>query len=201
MIWMMDAKSFYKRTSPFTGKLGRKIIDARLTLRNEPAHPALLGDGFNGEGVPAERRAWIEGGTLTQLRYDRYTAQEHHVPPTPAFDAPALSGEGASAAQDLDALIASTERGILVTNFWYIRSVNPTDLTLTGMTRDGTFLIEDGRIAGPVLNFRWHESPLHALNNVDAYTSPMDAITNEHWKMQLPAMKLRDFNFSSVTRF
>ncbi|MGH6793465.1 MAG: TldD/PmbA family protein, partial [Methyloceanibacter sp.] len=237
MLWMLDAKSFYKRTSPFAGKLGRLVIDQRLSLQNRPDHPGLIGNGFNGEGLAADERLWIVNGVLTQLRYDRFTAQEHHVYPTSALDAPCLSGTllgrdlaaipslfgqdlaaqeaagaeaagaGSSAARlglaadTIDDLIRTTERGILVTNFWYIRSVNPTDLTLTGMTRDGTFLIEDGRIAEPVMNFRWHDSPLRALSQVEAFTAPADAVSNEGWKMQLPAMKIRDFNFSSVTRF
>jgi predicted Zn-dependent protease len=200
MIWTMDAKSFYKRTSPYEGKLGRLIMDRRLTLSNQTRHPDLLGNGFNSEGLPAEDLVWIHNGVLKQLRYDRYTAQEHHVHPSPAFDAPYLSGEGAEAA-NIDELISSTPRGILVTNFWYIRDVNPTDMTLTGMTRDGVFLIEDGHIATPLVNFRWHESPFRAFSNVEAFTAPTDAVSNEHWKMQLPAMKIADFNFSSVTRF
>jgi predicted Zn-dependent protease len=215
MIWAMDAKSFYKRTSPYEGKLGRLIMDRRLTLSNQPRHPDLLGNGFNSEGLPAEELAWIQKGVLKQLRYDRYTAQEHHVHPSPAFDAPYLlgtprgqdlaateaAGAGHSACPSLDELIRSTPHGILVTNFWYIRDVNPTDMTLTGMTRDGVFLIEDGRIVAPLVNFRWHESPFRAFNNVDAFTAPLDAVSNENWKMQLPAMKIVDFNFSSVTRF
>jgi predicted Zn-dependent protease len=200
MIWAMDAKSFYKRTSSYEGKLGRLIMDRRLTLSNQTRHPDLLGNGFNSEGLPAEELAWIQNGVLKQLRYDRYTAQEHHVHPSPAFDAPYLSGEGTEAA-NIDELIRSTPRGILVTNFWYIRDVNPTDMTLTGMTRDGVFLIEDGRIAAPLVNFRWHESPFRAFSNVEAFTAPTDAVSNENWKMQLPAMKIADFNFSSVTRF
>jgi predicted Zn-dependent protease len=200
MIWTMDAKAFYKRTSPYEGKLGRLIMDRRLTLSNQTRHPDLLGNGFNSEGLPAEDLVWIQNGVLKQLRYDRYTAQEHHVHPSPAFDAPYLSGEGTEAA-NIDELIKSTPRGILVTNFWYIRDVNPTDMTLTGMTRDGVFLIEDGHITTPLVNFRWHESPFRAFSNVEAFTAPADAISNENWKMQLPAMKIADFNFSSVTRF
>ena len=183
---------------------------------------------------------------LNQLRYDRFTAQEHHVYPTAALDAPYLfgtplgrdlaaaeaAGAGTPLGQDLasspsllrrdlaaqeaagaeaagapvsflsrEDLIAGTERGILVTNFWYIRTVNLNDLTLTGMTRDGTFLIEEGRVSAPLVNFRWHESPLRALSQVEAFTASTDAVSNENWKMQLPAMKLCDFNFSSVTKF
>ena len=79
--------------------------------------------------------------------------------------------------------------------------MNPTDLTLTGMTRDGTFLVEDGQITTAVKNFRFHESPLRIFKQVDAVTEPMEAVTSETGKMLVPAMVLRDFNFSSVTRF
>jgi predicted Zn-dependent protease len=98
-------------------------------------------------------------------------------------------------------LVRTTQRGILVTNFWYIRSVNPTDLTLTGMTRDGTFLVENGEIVSAVRNFRFHESPLRAFNQLDAFTTPTEAVTSETGKVLVPAMRIRDFNFSSVTRF
>lgn len=102
---------------------------------------------------------------------------------------------------NLQELIKQTERAILVTNFWYIRTVNPTDLTLTGMTRDGTFLVENGAIVSAVKNFRFHESPLQAFNRIEAFTGPAEAITSETGKLLVPAMRLRDFNFSSVTKF
>ena len=89
----------------------------------------------------------------------------------------------------------------MVTNFWYIRFVNATDMTLTGMTRDGTFLIEDGKITAGVKNFRWHDSPLRVFAAVAGVTAPHEAVSNERGKMLLPYMRLPDFNFSSVTRF
>ena len=98
-------------------------------------------------------------------------------------------------------MIRDTTRGILVTNFWYIRPVNPTDLTLTGMTRDGTFLIEDGQITTPIRNFRFHDSPLRAFNHIETLTDPQEATSSETGKLLVPAMKIRDFNLSSVTRF
>ena len=113
---------------------------------------------------------------------------------------PILSFDGPRAGS-LDELIAGTKRGVLVTNFWYIRSVNPTDLTITGMTRDGTFLIEDGKIVSGVKNFRFHDSPLRCFKHVDAGTEPMEAITMERGKMLLPALRLPDFHFSSATKF
>jgi len=217
MIWEMDAKSYYKHTSPFEGKLGKAILDQRLSLLNRPDHEALVGSGFNHDGLPAKELAWIERGVLKSLRYDRFTAHEQGVDPTPSFDAPFLFGtplgqdlaatEAAGApisqpkAASLEELVRTTERGVLVSNFWYIRTVNPTDLTLTGMTRDGTFLIENGRLSTGLVNFRWHDSPLRALARVEGFTAPADAVSNENWKMLLPAVKLPDFHFSSVTRF
>ena len=98
-------------------------------------------------------------------------------------------------------LIRHTDQGILVTNFWYIRPVNPTDLTLTGMTRDGTFLIEKGKITTAIRNFRFHDSPLRVFNQIEAFTTPQEATSSETGKLLVPAMKIRDFHFSSVTKF
>jgi predicted Zn-dependent protease len=137
---------------------------------------------------------------LTQLVYDRFTAKMRGIDIIPTLDAPCLSGSGSSL-PTLQDMIKNTERAILVTNFWYIRTVNPTDLTLTGMTRDGTFLVEKGTIVSAVKNFRFHESPLRAFNRIEALTNPAEAITSETGKFLVPAMTLRDFNFSSVTRF
>lgn len=195
----LDAKSYKRGTSAIAGKLGQRIIDERLTIKNQPDHPSLLGKSFNGAGLPTDYRTWIERGVLKQLSYDRFTAQQDGVAPTYSPDAIVVKGDAPF--RSLDELIRSTELGVLVTNFWYIRSVNPTDLTLTGMTRDGTFLIEKGQIVAGLMNFRWHDSPLRALCAVDAFTPPLDAITIERPKMMLPAMRIRDFNFSSVTRF
>ena len=200
MLWMLDAKSFDKGTSPFVGKLGQRIIDRRLTLRNQPDHADLLGSGFTSDGLPVTESVWIEGGVLKQLMYDRFTAREHGIEPIATLESPCLSGERPAGSRVSD-LIRTTQRGILVTNFWYIRTVNPTDLTLTGMTRDGTFLVENGEIVTAVRNFRFHESPLRAFNQIDAFTAPAEAVTSETGKLLVPAMRIHNFNFSSVTRF
>ena len=197
LIWKLDAKSYDKGTSPFLGKLGARIVDPRLTLRNCPDHLDLLGTGFTPEGLPGGESLWIEAGVLRNLMHDRFTAQAHGLTTIPVLDAPLLSGDE-SAVEDV---IASTSRGILVTNFWYLRVVNPTDLTLTGMTRDGTFLIEDGRIVSGLRHFRFHESPLRAFNQLDAFTAPAEATTAETGKLLVPSLRINDFNFSSVTRF
>ena len=200
LLWMLDAKSYEKGTSAFSGKLGKVIVDQRLTLRNLPAHEDLFGMGFTSDGLPTVASDWITDGVLTQLVYDRFTAKMRGIDIIPTLDAPCLSGRGSSL-PTLQDMIKNTERAILVTNFWYIRMVNPTDLTLTGMTRDGTFLVEKGAIVSAVKNFRFHESPLRAFNRIEALTNPAEAITSETGKFLVPAMTLRDFNFSSVTRF
>lgn len=200
LLWALDAKSYEKGTSALSGRLGQPIVDSRLTLRNVPSHPDLLGIGFTSEGLPTIESHWVTEGTLAQLSYDRFTAKERGINPIPTLDAPCLSGAGSSL-PNLHELIKQTERAILVTNFWYIRTVNPTDLTLTGMTRDGTFLVENGAIVSALKNFRFHESPLQVFNRVEAVTQPVEAVTSETGKLLVPAMALREFNFSSVTRF
>ena len=200
LLWTLDAKSYEKGTSALTGKLGQPIVDTRLTFRNLPTHEDLLGIGFTSNGLPTVASDWITDGVLTQLSYDRFTAKERGIDKIPTLDAPCLSGTGPSL-PTLQELITRTERAILVTNFWYIRTVNPTDLTLTGMTRDGTFLVENGKIVSAVKNFRFHESPLRVFKRIDAFTKPAEAITSETGKLLVPAMTLHDFNFSSFTRF
>jgi predicted Zn-dependent protease len=200
MLWTLDAKSYEKGTSPFAGQLGSQILDERLTLQNVPGHPDLLGTGFTHEGLPSEEAMWIEKGVLKQLAYDRFTAKQQGIKRIATLEAPCLSASGPTAFKTQE-LIKQCERAILVTNFWYIRTVNPTDLTLTGMTRDGTFLVEDGQITSAVRNFRFHESPLRVFKHVDACTEPAEAVTSETGKMLVPAVILRDFHFSSVTRF
>jgi predicted Zn-dependent protease len=200
LLWTLDAKSYEKGTSALSGKLSQPIVDKRLTLRNMPGHEDLLGIGFTADGLPTVASDWIAEGVLTQLSYDRFTAKVRGIGKIPTLDAPCLFGTGPSL-PTLQELIKNTERAILVTNFWYIRTVNPTDLTLTGMTRDGTFLVENGEIVSAVKNFRFHESPLQVFNRIAAFTKPAEAITSETGKLLVPAMTLRDFNFSSVTRF
>ena len=98
-------------------------------------------------------------------------------------------------------MIASTERGVLVTRLWYIREVDPYEKIVTGMTRDGTFLVENGRIKQGVRNFRFNESLIHMLSNVEAMSAPLRSCGEESFDMVVPAMKIRDFNFTEVTKF
>lgn len=200
MFFALSAKSFYRGNSAFVGKLNEQVIDPRLSIVSDPTHPDLTGSRFGGEGLPSRKQTWLENGVLKQLFYDRFTALEHNVEPTPRPSAPIMtvSGETAGSIEDL---IATTKRAILITNFWYIRPVKQSDLTMTGMTRDGTFLVEDGKIVCGVRHFRWHESPLRCFKQIDAATGPLECITMERGKMLLPAVRLPEFHLSSVTEF
>ncbi len=108
---------------------------------------------------------------------------------------------GAASPKTVDQMIASTERGILVTRLWYIREVDPYEKILTGMTRDGTFYVEDGNIRHGVRNFRFNESLIHMFSNVEDMGTPVRASGEESFDMVVPAMKIRDFNFTEVTKF
>jgi predicted Zn-dependent protease len=200
MLRSLDAKSYAKGISPVAGKLGHLVVDERISLRNSPDHPDLLGEGFTPEGLPSLASVWIARGVLQQLVYDRFTAKAERVDPIPTLDAPVLSVDGLPVAS-IPELVKNMERAILVTNFWYIRPVNDRNLLLTGMTRDGTFLVEKGEIVSALRNFRFHESPLAAFQQVEAWTHPMEAVNAEIGKMLVPAMVLPRFHFSSVTRF
>jgi len=198
MLNSLDAKSYEARTSPFSAKLHQAIIDHRFSLHNRPDHPDMLGCGFTREGLPVTRMTWIENGLLRQLAYDRYTAYQKGISLIPTLESPCLEGEPRDQCT-LEQLIQGTERGIFVNNFWYIRAVNQMDLTLTGMTRDGTFLIENGKVTAPLRNFRFHDSPLRAFQNISGYTEPQEATSAESGKFLVPALRIQDFYFSSVS--
>jgi predicted Zn-dependent protease len=200
IFWYANAKSYYRGNSPFVGKLNTRILDERITLRSDPMHPDLMGSGFDREGLATKPMTWVDKGVLQQLYYDRFTAKEHNVAPTP-FPSSGVMEVVDQRVQSVDDLVASTKRAILITNFWYIRPVDPKDMTMTGMTRDGTFLVEDGRIVCGVRNFRWHDSPLRCFAQIDAATVPMAAQSMERGKSMLPAVRLPDFYLSSVTEF
>jgi len=198
LLRVADARSYHAGSSPYAGKLGQRIIDQRLTLQNRPDHPALLGNGFDQQGLPSDSHTWIERGVLKRLNYDRFMAKEHGVEPSYRPDAVHLSGEG-PAGETVEDLIASVERGILVSDLCDIRPVNGTGLALTGTTCNGTFLVEDGQVATGLIDFRWHESPLQAFNRIAAFTTPIEA-AGDYGKMLLPAMTIRDFEFTNVAR-
>ncbi len=177
-------------------RLGEKMVDQQVNIYSDPWNEQLPTRNHNGEGLPQEKISWIEKGVVSNLVYSRYWAQKKGVKPVPYPDGFIMTGGTAS----VDDLIKGTEKGILVTRFWYIRSVDPQTLLFTGLTRDGTFYIENGQIKYPVKNFRFNESPIIMLNNLEALGKPVRTISGESGGMALiPAMKVRDFTFTSLS--
>jgi predicted Zn-dependent protease len=171
-------------------RLGEKLMDERVTIYSDPAHPEVPESPWTGEGLARKRTMWIEKGVVKNLSYSRYWAEKQGKEPLPG---PAnIIMEGGT--ESLEDLIRGTRRGILVTRTWYIRTVDPQTLLYTGLTRDGTFYIEDGQIRHAVKNFRFNESPVIMLNNLDALGRPERIRGN-----LIPPMRVRDFTFTSLS--
>ncbi len=175
-------------------RLGEQLMDEKVNIYSDPFHPDLPSSTFNRDGLPVERVNWIEKGVVKNLNYSRYWAEKKGVKPGP-FASNFIMDGGTASVEDL---IKSTERGILVSRLWYIRMVDPQSLLLTGLTRDGTFYIENGQIKYPIKNFRFNESPVIMLNNVEALGKQERSISVESYRSYLvPALKVRDFTFTS----
>ena len=177
-------------------RLGEKLMDERITIYSDPMHPEVPAGPWSGEGMPNKRTVWIEKGAYQNLSYSRYWAEQQKKTPQPG---PAnFIMEGGT--ESLEDLVRGTSRGLLVTRTWYIRSVDPQTLLYTGLTRDGTFYIEDGKIKHAVKNMRFNESPIIMLNNLDALGRPVRVSTDEtNWASLIPPMRIRDFTFSSLS--
>ena len=171
-------------------KLGDKIVDERVNIWSDPLHPDVPTSTWNGEGQPLKKMKWVEDGVVKNLAYSRFWAGEKGVDAVPSPNNFIMDGGNAS----LDELIKGTKKGILVTRFWYIRSVDPQTLLFTGLTRDGTFYIENGQIKYPVKNFRFNESPIIMLNNLETLGEQVRVDGN-----LIPYMKIRDFTFTSLS--
>jgi predicted Zn-dependent protease len=197
----VDARSADEGRSPFSkqgggNKIGEKIVDERVSILADPFDPRILAQPFDGQGFPLGRQVFVENGTLKQLFYSRFWAQKQGKQPTGAPTSFIMSGGDAS----VEDMVKSTERGVLVTRLWYLREVDPRTMLYTGLTRDGTFLIESGRITKALKNFRFNESPLFMLSNLEAFGRPVRlAGTEAGGAIVVPAIKVRDFNFTSLS--
>jgi predicted Zn-dependent protease len=211
---ILDQRSF------LNGRIGTKLFGDNITIWDDVTHPLQAGPAFDGEGVRRQKLALVENGIVKRVVYARATAQrmkrseyKDNVGPIAAtghgFSIPNEMGEmplnivfaPTNDPLTVEQMIASTERGILVTRLWYIREVEPFEKMLTGMTRDGTFFVENGGLRGGVRNFRFNESLIHMLSNVEAMSAPMRSCGEESFDMVVPAMKVKDFNFTEVTKF
>jgi predicted Zn-dependent protease len=183
-------------------KVGEKIADERVTLYSDPTDPDLLAQPFNDEGLPVPRTVWIENGILKNLAYSRYWAARQGKQPTGGGGGGGGFGGGTpgglkmvGGTQTTEELIAGTERGILVTHFFYIRFLDQRTVMLTGLTRDGLFLVEKGKVTRSLKNFRWNESPLFVLNKIEAIGRAERTAAGQ----MMPSLKVRDFNFTSLS--
>ncbi len=198
-----EGRSFLSKPGGGT-RVGEKLFADGVTLRSDPFNPRHPGTpwaegGFRGGrggrgsgGLPARKTTWIEDGVVRTLAVDRYWAKKTNVEPVPLSSGLILEGSD----KPLDALIAETERALLVTRFWYIRSVNPQNAMSTGLTRDGVWLIEKGEVVHPVVNFRFNDSPVNLLKNLEA-TSVAVPAGSEFLALSVPAIRARDFHFTS----
>ncbi len=212
MVSAMDARrtdegrSFLSKAGGGS-RLGEKLFDERVTLSSDPPHPALPGDRWADDGRPQRRVDWVKNGVVTNLAWSRYWARHKGVAGEgiPSRSGGPLGGEigvfesepgliMAGGSDDLDALIRGVKRGILVTRFWYIRMVDPQTELYTGLTRDGTFYVENGEVKFAVKNFRFNESPVIMLNNLEALGRPERVNAS-----LIPPLVVRDFTFSSLS--
>jgi PmbA protein len=197
-----DQRSF------LTDRLGKKLFGENIHITDDVAHPLQAGVPFDGEGLRRRRLVLVDAGVPREVAYARSSARKAGVEPTGhGFPVPNEIGEAPlnivirGGSSSIEEMIASTGRGILVTRFWYIREVDPFAKIMTGMTRDGTFLIEDGRLISGLRNFRFNQGLIELLSSVDALSPAQRASGEETFDMVVPAMKVRDFNFTEVTRF
>ena len=165
----------------------------KLSFYSDPACEVFPTISFSSDGQALGKSLWLDEGKIQQLQTSRYWARKNKLGVKPTPNNIILTGQGES----LDELIQSTEDGILVTRFWYIRSTDASTLGFTGMTRDGTWRIENGEVTHPVVEMRWNESVLRVLNNVVASGKPV--ATGENMAMAMPALKIEDFHFSSLS--
>jgi predicted Zn-dependent protease len=211
---ILDQRSF------LNNRIGKNLFGENISIWDDVAHPLQSGSSFDGEGLRRQKVQLVEKGVVKRLVYARATAEKMRkseyadkvgpIEPTGhGFPIPNEMGEGPMNIvfepprdpKTVDQMISSTERGILVTRLWYIREVDPYEKILTGMTRDGTFLVEHGKLVCGVRNFRFNQSLVEMLSNVEQMSTPVRASGEESFDMVVPAMKVRDFNFTEVTRF
>lgn len=183
-----EGRSFMSKDS--ANKLGQKIVDERVNIWSDPLNPEVPTATWSGDGQALKKMSWIENGAVKNLSYSRFWAEQKGVDPVPYPSNFIMEGGAAS----LEDLIKDTKKGILVTRLWYIRSVDPQTLLYTGLTRDGTFYIENGKIKHPVKNFRFNESPIIMLNNLETLGKQVRMNGN-----LIPYMKVRDFTFTSLS--
>jgi predicted Zn-dependent protease len=222
MFFDFGGAALLEQRSFLNDRLGTRLFGENITIHDDVYHPLQSGAPFDGEGVPRRRVTLVENGVIRNLVYARSTVHQvnnsewksklgevsptgHGFPlPNEIGDAPmniVFAGPSSAEEKTINEMVSSTERGILVTRLWYIREVDPYEKILTGMTRDGTFLIEGGTVKNGIRNFRFNQSLIDLLSSVEQMGRPVRASGEESFDMVVPPMKVRNFNFTEVTRF
>jgi predicted Zn-dependent protease len=217
--WSMGALDAWEGRSVFSRagggtRVGEKLSDRALTLRSDPAMPGQQSSPFVAAGASSREVSvfdnglalgptdWIKDGQLAALIQSRHSAKVTGLPVTPVIDN--LELVDAAGSGDTEALVARTDHGLLLTCMWYVREVDPQTLLLTGLTRDGVFLVEGGEVVGAVNNFRFNESPVGMLHRVADAAATEDTLARE-WgdyftRTRMPALRIAGFNMSSVSQ-
>lgn len=198
-----DARSAEEGRSPYSApnnktKLGEQIFDERISILSDPWHPEVPGSSSAQAGIPAQKIYLVKNGKLENLIYSRFWAKQRTVEPTPGPVNTILEASGKTAA--MEEMIGSTKRGLIISRFWYIRSTDPRTASLTGLTRDGVWFVENGKIQYPVKNFRFNQSIIQMLapGNVEMIGASERVGGSEGGGASLlPALKLKAFNFTS----
>ncbi|WP_395359942.1 metallopeptidase TldD-related protein [Streptomyces sp. YH02] len=217
-LWSSTARDAVEGRTVFSKpgggtRLGETLSPLPLTLRSDPNEPGLESAPFviahsSGDdssvfdnGLPVAPTDWVRDGKLERLITTRHTAELTRLPMAPAAENLILEGGGE---RSLEEMVASTERGLLLTCLWYIREVDPATLLLTGLTRDGVYLVENGEVVGEVNNFRFNESPVDLLSRASEAGRTEKTLPREwgDWftRAAMPALRIPDFNMSSVSK-
>jgi len=204
-------RQYKEGRSYLSGRIGEKILGDNVTLEDDVYHPLQIGPPFDGEGYPKSKLTLVENGVLHSLASSRISAHRyqdarptgHELPlPNPLGETPTnLVIHGKGPTKTTEELVGELDKGLLLTRLWYIREVEPRTKTLTGMTRDGTFLVENGEIKRPVKNLRFNQSLLELFNNVEKFTEPVRNTSFTGTAMLSPGVLAKDFNFTSVSPF
>jgi predicted Zn-dependent protease len=208
LFYDFAATALQDKRSCLNERLDKQLFGQNITISDDVYHPLQQGAPFDGEGLPRQRVLLVDRGIPRNLVYSRAAAKAANKQPTGhGFALPNEYGEApmnlvfVGGDSSVEKMVASTERGLLVTRLWYIREVDPYEKVMTGMTRDGLFLVENGRVTGAVRNFRFNQSLIEMLSNVESLGPAGRATGEEAFEMVVPAMKVRDFHFSEVTKF
>jgi PmbA protein len=189
-------------------RMNKPLFGKNISITDDAYHPQQLGASFDGEGIPRQRVNLVENGVPRNLVYSRTSAKKAKTKPTGhGFALPNEYGEApmnlvfSGGDSSLEKMVASTDRGLLVTRVWYIREVDPYEKIMTGMTRDGLYLVENGKVTSAVRNFRFNQSLIELLQNVEAMSPASRATAEEAFEMVVPAMKVKNFHLTEPTKF